>query len=59
MGSRLAEGNYIAVQVPTETTLDWSGWGFNPNTGAIEGKANSSTLNFNYIVFRVSRYEGA
>lgn len=26
LGIRLAEGNYIAVQVPNETAIDWSKW---------------------------------
>jgi len=57
LGARLAEGNYIAVQVPSETTIDWNKWGFNPNTGAIVHRANSMPLEHNFIVFRVSRYE--
>ncbi len=57
MGARLAEGNYIAVQVPSETTIDWNKWGFNPNTGAIVHRANGMPLEHNFIVFRVSRYE--
>jgi hypothetical protein len=57
MGARLAEGNYIAVQVPSETTIDWSKWGFNSNTGTIVHRANSMPLEHNYIIFRVSRYK--
>jgi len=57
LGARLAEGNYIAVQVPFATSIDWRKWQFNPNTGAIEHKANRMPLEHNYIVFRVSRYE--
>jgi hypothetical protein len=57
LGVRLAQGNYIAVQVPNETTIDWSRWVFNQNTGAIVHKANSEPLDYNYVVFRISRYE--
>ncbi len=56
MGIRLAEGNYIAVQVPDETTIDWNKWIYKPNLGIIVHKADSSPLEFNYLVFRVSRY---
>lgn len=56
MGIRLAEGNYIAVQVPDETTIDWNKWIYEPELGAIVHKADSSPLEYNYLVFRVSRY---
>jgi hypothetical protein len=57
MGSRLAEGNYIAVQVPSEISINWDRWVFNPNNGSIVHKVDSSTLDYNYMVFRVSRYK--
>jgi hypothetical protein len=57
MGLRLAEGNYIAAQVPSETAIDWSRWIFQPNTGSIVRKVNGDMLDCNYIVFRVSRYQ--
>ncbi|MDY6784536.1 MAG: hypothetical protein SW833_18650 [Cyanobacteriota bacterium] len=56
MGIRLAEGNYLAVQVPDETTLDWNKWIYKPDLGAIVHKADDSPLEYNYLVFRVSRY---
>ncbi|NEO33817.1 MAG: hypothetical protein F6K36_26025 [Symploca sp. SIO3C6] len=56
MGIRLAEGNYIAVQVPDETTIDWNKWIYKPDLGTIVHKADSSSLEYNYLVFRVSRY---
>ena len=59
LGARLAEGNYIAAQVPTETAIDWADWVFSPTSGAIVSAADTaSTLPYNYAVFRVSRYEG-
>lgn len=57
MGIRLAEGNYIAVQVPNENTIDWNKWIYKPTLGAIVHKADDSPLEYNYFVFRVSRYQ--
>ncbi|PSB04984.1 hypothetical protein C7B64_01745 [Merismopedia glauca CCAP 1448/3] len=54
---RLAEGNYIAVQVPHETAIDWNKWVYKPDLGAIVHKADDSLLEYNYLVFRVSRYQ--
>jgi len=58
MGIRLAEGNYIAVQVPTETSINWDKWIYKPTLGTIVHKADDSPLEYNYLVFRVSRYQG-
>ncbi len=55
MGKRLAEGNYIAIQAPTGT-IDWNKWIYQPALGTIVHKADSSPLEYNYLVFRVSRY---
>jgi hypothetical protein len=57
MGIRLAEGNYIAVQVPDQNTIDWNKWIYKPKLGAIVHKADDSPLEYNYFVFRVSRYQ--
>lgn len=56
MGIRLAEGNYIAVQVPDDTTINWNRWIYKPDLGTIVHKADGSPLEYNYLVFRVSRY---
>lgn len=56
MGIRLAEGNYIAVQVPGDTTINWNRWIYKPDLGTIVHKADSSPLEYNYLVFRVSCY---
>jgi hypothetical protein len=59
LGVRLAQGNYIAAQVPDETALNWDDWVYAPASGAIVAKAdNTTTLPFNYVIFRVTRYEG-
>ena len=57
LGIRLAEGNYIAVQVPSETTLNWDDWEFHPAIGTIVSKANNTaSIPYNYVVFRITRY---
>lgn len=57
LGLRLREGNYIAVQVPEQTTIQWDGrWIYDPQFGTIVHKADGSPLEYNYLVFRVSRY---
>ncbi len=57
LGIRLAEGNYIAVQVPSETTLNWDDWVLSRD-GAIVNKANNmASIPYNYVVFRITRSE--
>ncbi len=58
-GARLAEGSYIAVQIPEKlrTVWDWSDWEFNPNNGQVVGKSDPSKLiPYNYLTFGVTRY---
>lgn len=57
LGIRLAEGNYIAVQVPEENTINWNDWVYKPNSGVIVNKENDASLEYNYFVFRISRYQ--
>jgi len=60
--ARLAEGSYIAVQIPEslQTVWDWNEWVFQPHTGQIVGNDDAAALMpYNYIVFSVSRYEDA
>ncbi|MDX6497480.1 MAG: hypothetical protein QOG23_740 [Blastocatellia bacterium] len=57
--ARLAEGSYIAVQVPElmESVWDWDEWAYSPNKGQIVSRSNSSDLiPYNYVIFSVSRY---
>lgn len=57
LGMRLAEGSYIAVQTPTETTIDWKLWKFYPNTGAIASTDDQTQLlPYNYVIFRVDKH---
>jgi hypothetical protein len=60
-GARLAQGAYLAVQIPEtqETVWDWSEWVYNPNNGRVVNVDEQSKLiPYNYIIFGVSRYQG-
>jgi hypothetical protein len=58
LGFPLAQGNFIAVQVPSENSITWDEWVYMPNSGAVVAKSGSnSTIPFNYVIFRISRYE--
>ena len=62
MGARLAEGAYLAVQIPQAAQLawDWEEWGFNPINGQIVNRTDARQLvPYNYLVFGVGRYAGA
>ncbi|MEO7682807.1 MAG: hypothetical protein ABIU86_02625 [Gemmatimonadaceae bacterium] len=52
--ARLAQGAYIAVQVPSDK-WDWSEWQYDPNTGRILKKGTGDSIPYNYVVFSVSR----
>ncbi len=61
LGARLAEGAYLAVQIPEsfQPIWDWSEWVYNPASGQVVKKANPQQLiPYNYLVFSISRYEG-
>lgn len=58
-GARLAEGSYIAVQIPEKlhTVWDWSDWGFKRENGQIVNRTSPNDLiPYNYIIFGVSRF---
>jgi hypothetical protein len=59
--ARLAEGSYLAVQIPEtiETVWDWSEWVYSPASGRVVNKEDPTQLiPYNYVVFSVSRYVG-
>jgi hypothetical protein len=61
MGVRLAEGNYLAAQVPEDEARgwDWGKWAYDPRAGQVVGAGpQKEPLPFNYVVFGVSRYDG-
>jgi hypothetical protein len=56
--ARLAEGSYVAVQVPEEFELvwEWAEWVLSPTHGQIVRRDNPRVLiPYNYVVFGVSR----
>lgn len=58
---RLAEGSYIAVQIPqrSKAAWDWQDWGYDPLSGRIINTRQPDLLiPNNYIVVSISRYEG-
>lgn len=61
MGARLAEGSYIAVQIPETLRVAWSwdDWAYDPSHGRVVNRSDPTLLiPFNYIVFGVTRYLG-
>lgn len=59
MGARLAEGSYLAVQIPEklQSVWDWDDWVYHPTKGQVVGKDDPTQLiPYNYVVFGVSRY---
>jgi hypothetical protein len=61
-GARLAEGTYVAVQIPESDRLvwDWEEWIFSPTSGRIVNRNDPTLLiPYNYVSFGVRRYEGA
>ncbi len=61
MGARLAEGDYIAVQIPEslQRVWYWDDWIYEPKSGLIVSRSDPNTLiPYNYVVFGVSRYDG-
>jgi hypothetical protein len=58
VGLRLAEGAYVAVQIPDSLELmwDWSGWGYDPLRGQLVSRANPvQPIPYNYVVLGISR----
>jgi hypothetical protein len=61
MSARLAEGIYVAVQIPEKErrVWDWSDWVYDAATGQIVNDSDRTELiPHNYIAFGISRYEG-
>jgi hypothetical protein len=61
MGARLAEGDYIAVQIPEklQRVWYWDDWVYEPRSGLIVSRSDPNALiPYNYVVFGVSRYAG-
>jgi hypothetical protein len=55
-GAKLAQGSYVAVQVPRVEEWDWSEWVYNPKNGQIVPRGNpKGTVPYNYLAFGVSK----
>jgi hypothetical protein len=57
--ARLAEGSYIAVQIPEERQLvwKWEDWVYHPGSGQVVRKDDATQLiPYNYVILGVSRY---
>jgi hypothetical protein len=60
MQGRLAEGAYLAVQIPESFSAiwDWDDWVYLPTKGLVVKRDNQQELiPYNYLVFGVSRYD--
>jgi hypothetical protein len=60
MGARLAQGAYLAIQVPEseEVVWEWDEWVYRPLSGQLVKRADhQQTIPYNYLVFSISRYE--
>jgi hypothetical protein len=60
LGGRLAEGTYLAVQVPEDQwhTWDWGEWVYLPARGRVaQRQAPHQSIPYNYLAFGVSRYK--
>jgi len=54
--ARLAEGSYIAIQVPEISTFNFSKWLYKPQLGQIVNKKDiDKIIPYNYIIFGVSK----
>jgi hypothetical protein len=59
--ARLAEGSYIAVQIPERITKvwEWSDWVYKASSGqVVNARAAGELIPYNYVVLSVSRYVG-
>jgi hypothetical protein len=58
-GAHLAEGSYLAVQIPeaTEVSWDWADWVFDPAAGQVVNRSTPGLLiDKNYLVFSIRRH---
>ena len=61
LDGRLAEGSYLAVQMPEnqQARWNWQDWAFHPGIGQVVKRSDPQQLiPYNYLIFSISRYEG-
>lgn len=59
--AKLAEGSYIAVQIPEtdQSVWDWADWAYDPANGRLVSTGEPGLLiPYNYFVVSISRYHG-
>lgn len=62
MNGRLAEGSYLAVQIPENQrgTWNWQDWVYHPGRDQVVMCSDPQQLiPYNYLVFSISRYDGS
>jgi hypothetical protein len=62
MRAHLAEGSYLAVQMPEslQPVWDWDEWVYRPASGlVVKRDDHQQPIPYNYLVFSISRYEGS
>ena len=62
MHPRLAEGSYLAVQIPEGLgpVWNWEEWIYHPASGLVVKQDDPhQTIPYNYLVFSISRYQGS
>jgi hypothetical protein len=60
-GARLAQGTYLAVQIPEalKTMWDWNDWVYTPQNGMVVHTSDHTQLiPYNYVAIGVSEYKG-
>lgn len=60
LGAHLAEGAYLAVQLPEseQPVWNWDEWVYHPSVGQVVKRDNhQQMIPYNYLVFSVHRYE--
>lgn len=60
LSGRLAEGTYLAVQIPEDqmAVWDWEEWVYLPRLGRVVKRLDSQqSIPYNYLAFGISRYE--
>lgn len=62
MRPHLAEGSYLAVQIPESLApvWDWEEWVYHPTSGlVVKRDDHQQMIPYNYLVFSISRYNGS
>jgi hypothetical protein len=59
-GARLAEGMYLAVQIPEKSRRiwDWSEWVYLPSGDVVHRDDSGALIPYNFVAFGISRYTG-